>query len=298
MATDSELRGLVLAVTYDLRHANAGWVPISAETFGGVADVHAQTIRTICDHLQEGGLIEWRLRDRGVAAGDAKITGFGVDVVEGAEQPKLKITFPNRSRSLASPDSRGSAGAFSASSFASHAFQTAPETRSVTDPAISPGRRISFRGDIYRTERTHPKVAALHEELLSRVEALEAIVATTRAPDIPGIGHNQPPEPVEGISFGENEWREIEGAIRTLKEQPASPNDTTDAERAADILQSIGRSLWIALAYAAKRTDRVLDAAADEVGRRIIQMPFWWALSSALYAVPDAVHAWLAGLPH
>jgi hypothetical protein len=94
---DRDLRGRLLKVFYDRRLSNGGWVPVSENDLAGGEPIDLQTIGTICEHMAQAGLIEWKpLRDgTGYAAGMAKITGHGVDVIDRAKAATIEITLPS-----------------------------------------------------------------------------------------------------------------------------------------------------------------------------------------------------------
>jgi hypothetical protein len=94
LATDSEIRGRLLAVVYELRHANGGWVPISEINFAGLVPINHDAIRTVGDHLRQAGLIEWDPGLGSRAAGHARITGRGVDVVEKKVASSIDLVLP------------------------------------------------------------------------------------------------------------------------------------------------------------------------------------------------------------
>ena len=93
MANDAEVRGRLLSVFYDLRHRNSGWVPTSDMNLAGMEAVDSQVIGTVCQHLAESGLIDWKpLRgDEGFVVGMARIRGLGVDVVEGKIKAPIDV---------------------------------------------------------------------------------------------------------------------------------------------------------------------------------------------------------------
>ena len=104
---DSEIRGKLLTVLYDLRRSNGGWVPISDGNFSGGEPIDLQTIGTVCEHMAQAGLIEFKpLRDgTGYAAGMAKITGHGVDVMEQTKAARIETALKTAvSNATVAPD--------------------------------------------------------------------------------------------------------------------------------------------------------------------------------------------------
>jgi hypothetical protein len=110
--TDAEIRGRLLKVVYDLRHSNSGWVPLSDMNMAGAEPVTSQMIDTICQHLADAGLIEWKpLRGtEGLAAGMARIKGPGVDVIEGKGPSSINLTLPNQESAAKNAGMKAMAG--------------------------------------------------------------------------------------------------------------------------------------------------------------------------------------------
>jgi hypothetical protein len=94
--TDNDLRGEVLDVFYKAR-TKVEYLELSA--LASHVTTQPSDVARICDQLAEAGLIKWKpLRDaRGVVAGMGKITGKGVDVIEGTATPPISITIHDRS---------------------------------------------------------------------------------------------------------------------------------------------------------------------------------------------------------
>lgn len=88
---DSELRAIVLAKLYELRHTKNLVNPMrELESI----DVGGQVVANICEQLSQQNLIEWRpLRTGfGIIDAQARITSFGVDVVEGAAEAPIALS--------------------------------------------------------------------------------------------------------------------------------------------------------------------------------------------------------------
>lgn len=82
---DNELRGMVLKVMYDLRHQDH-YVDVDRSLDIGVPQ---NVLRNIFQQLKESNLIEWRAVVSGM--GLARLTSYGVDVVEGTVRPPISI---------------------------------------------------------------------------------------------------------------------------------------------------------------------------------------------------------------
>jgi hypothetical protein len=136
----------------------------------------------------------------------------------------------------------------------------------------------------------------LHAEMLRRIAVLEDAMAKLPAQH-GGIGHNNPPAPIEIVPFGESDRRAIQNAIAALNAQRVEPALPAKAREAAAQIKTIGERI---AAYAAKQSDEFVSAtvkaAGAEAGKRIVQLAFWAVLAKALLDVAKAVTDWLASL--
>jgi hypothetical protein len=138
VTTDAKIRGRLLKVVYDLRHSNSGWVPLSDMNMAGAEPVTPQMIDTICQHLADAGLIEWKpLRGtEGIAAGMARIKGPGVDVIEGKGPSTINLTLPGQESAPKNAGMKAMAGeiarppAFTGVAAKGEAGTFAPDTQS------------------------------------------------------------------------------------------------------------------------------------------------------------------------
>lgn len=92
---DADLRAVLLTVFYDRRKNADGWVPTSEINVNDGA-ASRQEIAAACQQLAQAGLIEWQPftgAAEGIFIGRAQITGHGVDVKEGAREPKIEVNF-------------------------------------------------------------------------------------------------------------------------------------------------------------------------------------------------------------
>jgi hypothetical protein len=139
----------------------------------------------------------------------------------------------------------------------------------------------------------------LHEEMLRRIVSLEDAMAQLVATK-PGIGHNNPPELIDPVPFGDDDRRVVEIAIVLLSAQSPKPETPPiEAGEAAAKLMAIGERLK---AYAIKHGDvlvsEAVKSAGVELGKRLVQSPFWLTLASLLIAAAKAAFAWIASLPN
>jgi len=131
--------------------------------------------------------------------------------------------------------------------------------------------------------RATPDAAAVHEEMLRRIAALEDTFAKL---PIAGIGHNKPPEP-EPLPLAESEFTEIKVYIVFLKEQSAVPAQLpTRLGVVARELKTLGQ--------------RVLDhlqAHAIEIGIAAVSgLGIWHEFGERLMALGNVVTEWLKAL--
>ncbi|MCI5219051.1 MAG: hypothetical protein D3914_07630 [Candidatus Electrothrix sp. LOE2] len=84
---DTELRGYILQYYYDRRRKGRLPAPKPADLD---VEVDEQDILQVCDQLGENNLLEWiSVKSKGIG----KINVFGIDVVEGATTPAIKVEF-------------------------------------------------------------------------------------------------------------------------------------------------------------------------------------------------------------
>lgn len=98
MISDAMLRAHLLSTLHGLRNNNTGWVPVSDMNFGGMEPVAPARIRTICEQLDEVGLVSFKVAPGeldGGFVGMLKISGHGSDVVQGLSASSLALDFSN-----------------------------------------------------------------------------------------------------------------------------------------------------------------------------------------------------------
>jgi len=143
--------------------------------------------------------------------------------------------------------------------------------------------------------------AALRDEMLRRIELLEATLANLPVRH-PTIGHNRPPEPIE-VSLNDRDRLAVNRAVADLKEPGAA---YAVAQKAALTLTRIAKKIWRQLARASgcvgKQAGEFVSAAVKsggtEFGKRAVQAPFWYELARNLHGVSQAAIDWIATLPH
>ena len=93
----------------------------------------------------------------------------------------------------------------------------------------------------YRRRRAPAmEIASAFEAIQERIRVLE--IAFSRMPPPPaGLGHNNPPEPIQDIPLSAAEWAETRQLLAVLKEQAVVPaQEPKEAKAAASRLKVIG----------------------------------------------------------
>jgi hypothetical protein len=140
-----------------------------------------------------------------------------------------------------------------------------------------------------------PDPQALHKEMLRRIASLEEALAQLVAPK-PGIGHNNPPELIEQVPFGDLERNRVATAIAVVKAQPPEPAVApAEATEAASWLNAIGERL---AAYLDSFCSEAAKSAGSEFGKRLIQGGVLVLVAERLIAAGHAVTNWIASLTH
>jgi hypothetical protein len=165
-------------------------------------------------------------------------------------------------------------------------------TLGATEPPFPPADTVAAPFG----EPTSTDPIALYHEMRSRTAVLEKMMAELQG-QWPGIGHNNPPEPI-----GDDDRRAIDQAVAVLKAQPLTPASPTDARNAATTLKAIGERLWMELVraggYTAKQADtfisEAMKSAGTETGKWVVRL----ALAGTLMALAHSVTDWLGSLFH
>ena len=138
--------------------------------------------------------------------------------------------------------------------------------------------------------------ADLHERMLERIRVLERALADLSQP---GIGHNQPPAPLDDEPLTEIDRQAITAAISVISVQPKEPEGpATGALEAANVFKRCSASVT---AYLLVKGDlfvtEAVKAAGSETGKWTTRIALWLALAAALERAYDAVLTWLGSLP-
>ena len=132
-----------------------------------------------------------------------------------------------------------------------------------------------------------------YDLLMARLALLEAALASPKPrSELPiGPGHNGPPE--FEPPFEESEVQEL---IDLLKVQTATA--PTDLPKLVAASQATEAKINKLAEYADAFAVSAVKSAGSEVGKRLVQVPWWLSLSAALHSVSQALITWMGTLPH
>jgi hypothetical protein len=138
-----------------------------------------------------------------------------------------------------------------------------------------------------------PEITELYAEMQERISAIEE--GLSRLPKGgAGIGHNNPPEPIEDAPVDEGERSALEQALAVLKAQPVEPGDKGAAAAAPvaflRIIADKARS-WLA-----RQADSFISEATKEAGKEFgkwSSRALWAFIASQLLGLSDIAVKWL-----
>jgi hypothetical protein len=139
--------------------------------------------------------------------------------------------------------------------------------------------------------------AALHAEMQKRIAMLEETIAKLRPPPEPGIGHNNPPEPLEDEPLSAEDRRELSQALDVLKSQPPQPPD--DGEAAGNAAIIVKAKAEKAQSWIARQADSFVSEAVKEAGKgfgRWAPRALFLLLADYLWGLHDIAIQWLQAL--
>jgi hypothetical protein len=132
---------------------------------------------------------------------------------------------------------------------------------------------------------------AAFDLLMARVALLEAAINASKANPTTGIGHNQGPDFVIDPEIDEAQIRDL---ITILKVQ--RPDGPVDVPQLKQIVETIEpASKWQQCLDQLSLS--VIKGGGEELGKRLVQAPWWIAVYSQLDAVCHSLIAWLSTLP-
>jgi hypothetical protein len=147
---------------------------------------------------------------------------------------------------------------------------------------------------------TDPRV--LHEAMLQRLAAVEeAVDALSQAPA--GIGHNNPPEPMETVALDNEALQAIKAAISTVRALPAVPE--SPPEKALEAVDEFATAATKTKEYVSKQGDNFVSEIVKEVAKATVTagvalltplaptFVILYVLADRLFDVADVIRAWL-----
>jgi hypothetical protein len=138
----------------------------------------------------------------------------------------------------------------------------------------------------------------LYDEVLRRLASVEEAVAALSAVRA-GIGHNQPPEPIELDGFNEADRQAIQAATSILRTLPAVPQTPPDeARRAAEQFATIGVKTKN---YAIKQGDNFVSEIVKQSAIAVTAVAaggitvsyLLYPLADRLLEAAESIRAWL-----
>jgi hypothetical protein len=137
------------------------------------------------------------------------------------------------------------------------------------------------------------EISDVFEAMQERVRVLE--IEVSRMPPPPaGLGHNNPPEPIEAVPFSAAEWAEMRGLLSVLKEQVIVPTrEPQEAKAAASTLKLIGEKL---LSFIGRHGEEYSSELSKKLGGNTADLLKYWVLTYYGYSTLKALGADLIGL--
>ncbi|MGH6848150.1 MAG: hypothetical protein ACREC0_12165 [Methylocella sp.] len=135
----------------------------------------------------------------------------------------------------------------------------------------------------------------LHTEMMKRIAALEETLAQI-SPKPAGIGHNNPPEPIDAVPFSDLDLHEVANALIILKAQPFIPSEMAipAVEVAGDKIKTGGEKI---LGWLTQQADSFFSEAVKEAGKEFgkwgMRTAIWALLAERLISVGQSVATWL-----
>jgi hypothetical protein len=143
----------------------------------------------------------------------------------------------------------------------------------------------------------NPSASEAAASIQERIRILE--ITVSRMPPPPaGLGHNNPPEPIEGVPFSAAEWAEMRGLLAGLKEQVIVPTrEPQEAKAAVSTLKVIGEKL---LSFIGRHGEEYASELSKKLGGRTADAVLVYygyhtlkSLGTDLIGLHDHVQAWL-----
>lgn len=152
---DTQLRGILLQIFYERRREQ--WFLPQVEDVG--FSVSEQDILQVCDQLAQHGMLEWKaLKSHGIVnTGLGKINAFGIDVIERAATPDIKVEFvQNQTINIS-----GSSNVVVGNNNSQAVTQTVRDLVSIIESSDAPAEQKNEAKGLLRKLLEHPLLAAL-----------------------------------------------------------------------------------------------------------------------------------------
>ena len=182
----------------------------------------------------------------------------------------------------------GSAFADSASEEVIEAAIELIQSGGMYDWTINPSRLRRDRSSRSSSQDWLERVVQRHSDMLAKIQELKGVLATP-APAA-GIGHNNPPEPLDQGPLTPKDVESLQNAISVLEKQPPLPEKTEPAASALSVVQKIGEKVG---KYADLFLSEFAKTAGAEMGKWSVR---WLAIAAAIGAVASSAKSWLEGL--
>jgi hypothetical protein len=158
-----------------------------------------------------------------------------------------------------------------------------------THPALTSAQKLATAGDA-ATAATSGRLEALREDALARLDALREMLAEL---DVHpgGIGHNQPPEPIEGLELSAEDVRGVIGDVDGLRTEIAKTQPDREAlDTGGKRLAKFGLKV---AAWAGQRFTKFADAALVTLAPVLVAKA-----TNVLPMITDAVSALMKFVTH
>jgi hypothetical protein len=111
--------------------------------------------------------------------------------------------------------------------------------------------------------RKKEEVEEAFKAMQERLRVLEITISQMPPPPA-GLGHNNPPEPIEDLPISAAEWEEVRRSLDVLKQQPVAPEqEPKEAKIALSRLKAIREKV---LSYLGRHFDEFSSASAKTLG--------------------------------
>ena len=135
--------------------------------------------------------------------------------------------------------------------------------------------------------------AEAHAEIQREIRNLQDRIAQVESA-LAGIGHNQPPEPIEDQALSRDEVRELKGALTALGTQPVEPPDNGAAATVANQTLTSTRDKirrWLGQVRDGAIKAAINTAVSESV--KAIGLRLWPLIEQGLTRIIEVVSRWI-----